>query len=302
MKGFRGDGTICEAIDECRGNPCAENAKCTTTGPGKYQCKCPRGYSGDGKSACTPIDPCKAPNFPCDPNAICEMTTPGQFRCTCSSGFVGDGKMCQQTETIVKWVDGALGQRVPIVIPPPAKPALKLDKGADAARSFEAAKAAAIASGAAGQPMVGSIAVDAAGKLMPAGAAGANPTTGVRGTPANRFDLKGAVSDVLKVITNKLDDADLAVSMKKQKRQDKAIGAVNGRLSKLERSTKDLISTTEKQTATLQTMLGYQEFEQPKATAPAANTITPAAPTAQADIAHLIRKAVKGQSYNDKDK
>jgi len=236
------------------------------------------------------------------------MTTPGNFRCTCGNGFVGDGKTCQQTETIVKWVDGSLGQKVPIVIPPPAKPALKLDKS-DPARSFAAAKAAAVAAGAAGTPRVGSIAVDAAGKLIPAGAAGANPSTGISGAaPTNRFDLKSAVSDVLKVITNKLDDSDLAQSMTKQKRQEKSIRAVNGRLSKLERSTKDLIYTTQKQTETLKGMLGYQEFEASnKQTAVAANT-TPsdasaaASPTAQADIAHLIRKAVKGQSYSDKDK
>ena len=47
------EASVCVDIDECEENPCAENASCHNIAlGGGYSCDCPRGYQGDGYSAC----------------------------------------------------------------------------------------------------------------------------------------------------------------------------------------------------------------------------------------------------------
>ncbi len=136
-------------------------------------------------------------------------------------------------DVVVKWVEGVNGVKTPIVSYPPSH--------------ASAAKA--------GTPFVGPVVMGPDGKLAPAGGSGAVAT------PAPAQNLNSAVQDVLKVITSKLDNADLRESQGSQKAQDAAIAGVNKRLSTLEKSTRDLIATTTKQTNTLKGMLGYDEFQ-----------------------------------------
>jgi len=215
------------------------------------------------------------------------MTTPGKHTCTCNNGFTGNGKTCRQTDVVVKWVDGPQGSKTPIVSYPPSA-------------------AAAAANVKAGTPVIGAVTMTAAGTIVPAGAAGANPNTGVApGTPSPAGStLASAVGDVLKVITSKLDDSDLRQSMGAQKVQDANIAAVNKRLSKLENNTRELIKQTTKQTATLKGMLGYDEFNQqptaaapapapkPAAAAAAAPAVTPAALDSAAAKIGALKAAV----------
>jgi len=251
------------------------------TGPGQYKCSCPKGHNGDASKSCKPIDPCTPrPGVagPCDPNAVCLMTKPGDHTCTCRRGFQGDGKFCKQIDVVVKWVTGANGQKTPIVSNPPSASAATLS----------------------GQPIVGPVAIDAAGHVIPAGAAGANPLTGVAPSATPIGDLKSAVGEVLKVITSKLDDSDLRTSFKKQKQQDAAVVAVNKRLARLERNTAELIANTNKQTETLKTMMGFDAVPAPApqpaaaaAPAPAAPAQAPAKSSATTDIAALKQRAVE---------
>ncbi|KAJ7372480.1 hypothetical protein OS493_018987 [Desmophyllum pertusum] len=103
-KGYEGDGTSCNDIDECtRANPCYESDKCENRVPG-YQCAaCPDGYRGNApsgvgledaqnsKQVCAEIDECKEGISSCDPNSQC-INTNGSFTCgPCHPGFIGDG-------------------------------------------------------------------------------------------------------------------------------------------------------------------------------------------------------------------
>jgi len=203
------------------------------------------------------------------------MTKPGEHTCTCKRGFKGDGKTCKQIDVVIKWVTGANGQKTPIVSNPPSAAAAQLT----------------------GTPVVGPVSIDAAGHVIPAGAAGANPLTGVAPSSTPVGDLKSAVGEVLKVITSKLDDSDLRTSFKKQKQQDAAVVAVNKRLARLERSTSELIANTNKQTETLKTMMGFDavpDSQAKPAPAPAAApapqaAAAPAKSSATIDIAALKR-------------
>jgi len=132
----------------------------------------------------------------------------------------------------------------------------------------------------------------------------ASAVPGVSATTAPVAPLTGAVGDVLKVITSHLDDVDLRQSLTKQTAQDKSIRAVTSRLSALEKSTKDLIASTQKQTAALRGMLNIDELKAPVETlipavgssaaaaapapAPAPSPATPAS-SAASSIAMLKR-------------
>jgi len=48
------------AINRCASAdpPCHQNAECAVTGPAEFECRCQRGYRGDG-FVCVAIDPCQ---------------------------------------------------------------------------------------------------------------------------------------------------------------------------------------------------------------------------------------------------
>ena len=93
--GSSGGGDVaCTDVDECTSGTavCDPLALCTNTA-GSYQCTCPQGYSGDGKS-CHDIDECLTGN-PCG-TATCKNTA-GSFSCGCPAGTIDEnanGKVC----------------------------------------------------------------------------------------------------------------------------------------------------------------------------------------------------------------
>ncbi|KAL4228481.1 hypothetical protein ACF0H5_011528 [Mactra antiquata] len=124
----KGEGTICEDINECLGNPCHSKASCENT-PGSFECTCRQqlGYVGNGincshtcsmdydcgsnekciadvcvcktgfilvNEECVDINECL--ENPCDPNAVC-VNFDGGFQCTCENGYFGNGEVCSAT-------------------------------------------------------------------------------------------------------------------------------------------------------------------------------------------------------------
>ncbi|TSK13306.1 Stabilin-2 [Bagarius yarrelli] len=63
---------------------CSPNAVCKRTLPGRRQCLCNPGYSGDGQK-----------NGGCYVFAKCTMTGPGERNCTCPADQIGDGIKCK---------------------------------------------------------------------------------------------------------------------------------------------------------------------------------------------------------------
>lgn len=68
------------------GEPCGENALCTTENH-KQVCHCQPGFTGDPRVRCDVVDFCK--DAPCGPGARCRNSR-GSFKCTCPPGLVGD--------------------------------------------------------------------------------------------------------------------------------------------------------------------------------------------------------------------
>ncbi|HYC01134.1 MAG TPA: EGF domain-containing protein [Candidatus Limnocylindrales bacterium] len=94
--GYRGDGTECTDINECRSaanNDCHANATCTNK-PGGYDCACKAGYEGDGFS-CSDQNEClgEGSGNNCSADATCTNVA-GSFLCTCKPGYAGDGVSC----------------------------------------------------------------------------------------------------------------------------------------------------------------------------------------------------------------
>ncbi|XP_043934440.1 stabilin-1 [Protopterus annectens] len=99
--GYEGDGLSCTPVDLCkqpdRGG-CAENAECTSTGPGNATCQCNIGWTGDGQE-CVAIDRCSEEDRGgCHTNAECRFVGPGQNECECLKGYAGDGYECSATD------------------------------------------------------------------------------------------------------------------------------------------------------------------------------------------------------------
>lgn len=68
------------------GEPCGENALCTTENH-KQVCHCQPGFTGNPRLRCDVVDFCK--DAPCGPGARCRNSR-GSFKCTCPPGLVGD--------------------------------------------------------------------------------------------------------------------------------------------------------------------------------------------------------------------
>uniref|UniRef100_A0A158P9N2 Nidogen 1a n=1 Tax=Angiostrongylus cantonensis TaxID=6313 RepID=A0A158P9N2_ANGCA len=81
-------------VDECVAGvvSCGPNAECVNTAGG-YECRCQKGYSGDGK-LCSLAERCYSRfGRSCSANASCEENPDGP-RCVCGRGYRGDGFVC----------------------------------------------------------------------------------------------------------------------------------------------------------------------------------------------------------------
>ncbi|VDM58889.1 unnamed protein product [Angiostrongylus costaricensis] len=81
-------------VDECIAGVvgCGSNAECVNT-VGGYECRCQKGYSGDGK-LCSLAERCYSRfGRSCSVNASCEENPDGP-QCVCSRGYQGDGFIC----------------------------------------------------------------------------------------------------------------------------------------------------------------------------------------------------------------
>ncbi|KAK6060817.1 calcium binding EGF domain protein, partial [Cooperia oncophora] len=88
-------GSNCDQdIDECATGMvrCGTNAECNNT-VGGYECRCRKGYAGDGKQ-CSPVERCYSRfGRSCSSNGSCEESLDGP-RCVCTRGYRGDGFIC----------------------------------------------------------------------------------------------------------------------------------------------------------------------------------------------------------------
>jgi hypothetical protein len=100
--GYRGDGQLCDDIDECADGTagCDPNATCQNT-PGAVSCACKPGFGGNGK-LCLPSDPCGM----CAPQAECADLGNGQQGCRCRTGYEGTGATCLDRD---ECMDGTAG-------------------------------------------------------------------------------------------------------------------------------------------------------------------------------------------------
>ena len=79
--------------DLCQSASCGTNAVCEAK-ENETLCKCPNGYSGDGKTGCRPDKICY--NRSCGTNAICEEID-HRLNCKCPQGYVGNPLLkCQE--------------------------------------------------------------------------------------------------------------------------------------------------------------------------------------------------------------
>ena len=94
---FGANGT-CFINNKCSLSPCDKNGACSISGPGKFTCKCNKGYTGDGLLSCKDVNGCATGS--CDKLTTCSDvaasadTTGKDFKCSaCPSGYAGNGKI-----------------------------------------------------------------------------------------------------------------------------------------------------------------------------------------------------------------
>lgn len=113
--GYRGDGMLCENIDECEEDldDCNSLLASCEDVVGTYNCSCLSGYQGDGR-VCQDVDECLLPESPCDDLSTC-FNEPGRHRCVpkpnahfvqgeghvCDDGFVNVGGWCDDLDECV---------------------------------------------------------------------------------------------------------------------------------------------------------------------------------------------------------
>ncbi|CAI9741403.1 fibulin-1-like isoform X1 [Octopus vulgaris] len=88
-KGWTGVPGRCRDVNECRGKPCAWNARCINTA-GSYRCVCDRGYTM-GRRECVDVNECR--RDPCGKYGKCSNTI-GSYKCYCRRGFQWNGRTC----------------------------------------------------------------------------------------------------------------------------------------------------------------------------------------------------------------
>ena len=90
----RGDGTLCQDINECSNlnGGCDALVACVNT-PGTFSCGgCPAGYTGSPSTGCVDINECTTNNGGCDKSVTC-TNTPGARVCgNCPFGYSGTGE------------------------------------------------------------------------------------------------------------------------------------------------------------------------------------------------------------------
>ncbi|XP_072272969.1 uromodulin-like [Pyxicephalus adspersus] len=99
-KGFGGNGSYCEDINECQesfSNNCLYNSYSCVNTIGSYYCTCVTGYQYKEEFGCVDIDECANSTLnDCHPLAVCSNGL-GSYTCTCPYGYNGDGKHCGVT-------------------------------------------------------------------------------------------------------------------------------------------------------------------------------------------------------------
>ena len=97
--GFKGDGVMCEDLDECVMRDCDDNAVCHDS-YGGYSCVCNQGYTGSGNPGdCADEDECALGTHDCHAEATC-TNTDGGWECSCVYPFVGNGTFCEIPVTV----------------------------------------------------------------------------------------------------------------------------------------------------------------------------------------------------------
>ncbi|XP_019619554.1 PREDICTED: fibropellin-1-like [Branchiostoma belcheri] len=81
---WRGEDLVCEEINECSSDPCANGGICND-GVDSYTCTCAPGYEGDHCE--TDTDECSSD--PCENGGICNDGV-DSYTCTCAPGYEGD--------------------------------------------------------------------------------------------------------------------------------------------------------------------------------------------------------------------
>ncbi|XP_034040284.1 fibrillin-2 [Thalassophryne amazonica] len=99
-RGFTGNGTLCQDIDECSVvDVCDLHALCTNS-VGDFTCSCQQGFVGDGFS-CQDVDECMASNTTCPRFSRC-VNSPGAHVCSCLNGTVTFNDTCVPPSVLCK--------------------------------------------------------------------------------------------------------------------------------------------------------------------------------------------------------
>ena len=99
-RGYFGNGTTCEDIDECLqtqnmfGHNCnLSRSQCVNT-IGSYYCECKVGFENVDNLTCADVNECLTRGHKCDANARCSNFD-GGYRCECNENYVGNGFYCE---------------------------------------------------------------------------------------------------------------------------------------------------------------------------------------------------------------